>query len=454
MIPMTTRQIALIVSGTLIDATGDEVVTSVCSDSRDVIGGSLFVAIAGERVDGHDFSLQVFAAGASSILATRPVGGPAIIVNDPVAALGRLAAYALTHLDATVVAVTGSSGKTSTKDLISQVVDPPVVAPIGSFNTDVGLPLTVLRADEHTRVLVVEMGMRGLGHIRTLTQIAPPDIAVVTNVGTAHLELLGSQAGIAQAKGEIVESLTTDGIAVLNADDPFVMGMSARTSGRIVTYGLSDDSDVQAQSIVLDDLARPSFVLRHGTDYGWVTMSMHGAHQVPNALAAAAVGFSLGLDMETVTRRLAAAEPRSKWRMEVTECSDGLVVINDAYNANPESMRAGLEALAAMGDGRGTWAVLGEMREIGPTSAAEHAAMGAFCEQLGITHIVAVGEGARPIAEAAAGGSSEVLWVPDPASALEHVGRHVRPGDAVLIKASRSIGLDVIAAGLLEGRSA
>jgi len=298
------------------------------------------------------------------------------------------------------------------------------------------------------------MGMRGLGHIRTLTQIAPPDISVVTNVGTAHLELLGTQAGIAQAKGEIVEALTADGLAILNADDPYVAGMSARTVARVVTYGLVDEADVQAQSIVLDDLARPSFVLRHGTDYGWVTMSLHGAHQVPNALAAAAVGFSMGLDMETVTRRLAAAEPQSKWRMEVVERSDGVVVINDAYNANPESMRAGLAALAAMGEGRGTWAVLGEMREIGPTSPAEHAAMGALAQELGIDHIVVVGDGARPIAEAAAGGSSEVLWLADPASALDHLMRHVHAGDAVLIKASRSIGLDVIAAGLLEGRSA
>jgi UDP-N-acetylmuramoyl-tripeptide--D-alanyl-D-alanine ligase len=453
MIPVTTRQIALAVGGTLLDATGDEVVTSVCSDSRDAIAGSMFVAIAGERVDGHDFAQQVFAAGASAILAARPVGGPAVIVADPVGALGRLAAHALTGLDATVVAVTGSSGKTSTKDLIAQVVEPPVVAPIGSFNTDVGLPLTVLRADENTRVLVLEMGMRGLGHIRTLTQIAPPDISVVTNVGTAHLELLGSQAGIAQAKGEIVEALTADGLAILNADDPYVASMSARTVARVMTYGLTDDTDVQAQSIILDELARPSFVLRHGTEFGWVAMSLHGAHQVPNALAAAAVGFSMGLDMETVTRRLAEAEPRSKWRMEVSKRSDGLVVINDAYNANPESMRAGLAALASMGKGRGTWAVLGEMREIGPTSAAEHAAIGALGQQFGIVQIVAVGEGARPLAEGAKGGPSEVLWLPDPASALDHVGRHVHPGDAVLIKASRSIGLDIIAIGLLEGRS-
>ena len=454
MIPMTTGQIALAVGGTLVEATGDEMVTSVCSDSRDAIAGSMFVAIAGERVDGHEFAQQVFAAGASAILAARPVGGPAVVVADPVAALGRLAAHALTGLDVTVVAVTGSSGKTSTKDLIAQVVDPPVVAPIGSFNTDVGLPLTVLRADEHTRVLVLEMGMRGHGHIRTLTQIAPPNISVVTNVGTAHLELLGSQAGIAQAKGEIVEALTADGLAILNADDPYVASMSARTVARVMTYGLTDDTDVQAQSIVLDELARPSFVLRHGSKYGWATMSLHGVHQVLNALAAAAVGFSMGLDMETVTRRLAEAEPRSKWRMEVSERSDGVVVINDAYNANPESMRAGLEALAAMGDGRETWAVLGEMREIGPTTAAEHAAIGARTQELGIDHIVAVGEGARSLAEGANGGPSEVLWLPDPASALDHVARHVHPGDAVLIKASRSIGLDVIAAGLLEGRSA
>ena len=454
MIPMTTGQIAVAVGGTLCDATGDEVVTSVCSDSRDATVGSMFVAIAGERADGHDFSTQVFAAGASAVLAARPVGGPAVVVGDPVAALGRLATFALTTLDVTVVAVTGSSGKTSTKDLIAQVVEPPVVAPIGSLNTDVGLPLTVLRANEHTRVLVVEMGMRGLGHIRTLTKIAPPDISVVTNVGTAHLELLGSQAGIAQAKGEIVEALTADGLAILNADDPHVAGMSVRTVARVATYGLTEEADVQAQSIVLDGLARPSFVLRHGTDYGWVTLSLHGAHQVPNALAAAAVGFSMGLDMETVTRRLAAAEPQSKWRMEVVERPDGVVVINDAYNANPESMRAGVEALAAMGEGRDTWAVLGEMREIGPTSASEHAAMGALAQELGIDHIVVVGEGARPIAEAAAGGSSEVLWLADPASALDHLMRHVHAGDAVLIKASRSIGLDVIAAGLLEGRIA
>ena len=453
MIALSLEQVARACGGVLVGGDPAAPVLGVVADSRDAHPGALFVAISGERVDGHDFAAAAVGAGAVAVLGARALAVPTIVVDDPVTALGRLATHTLARLpEMTVVAITGSSGKTSTKDLIAQVVDPPVVSPMGSYNTEVGLPLTVLRVDESTRVLVLEMGMRGLGHIRTLCRIARPDISVVTNVGTAHLELLGTRENIALAKGEIVEELDPEGIAILNADDPRVAAMARRTRGRVVTYGTGSDADIRAEGVVLDEQARPGFTLSHGSRSAWVSLPMHGVHMVSNALAAAAVGLVTGVDLHDVTRRLAQAVPRSRWRMEVSERSDGTVIVNDAYNANPESMRAGLEALAAMAGGRTTWAVLGEMKEIGPQSGSEHEAIGAYAQRLGIARIIAVGAGAEAIAIGArAAGHTEAIAVDSVDEALAELAAGVRPGDVVLVKASRSVGLEAVAARLLEG---
>lgn len=464
MIALTAGDIAVAVAGRLSALDPATVVTDACIDSRSVPAGALFVAIRGDRVDGHDFAAEVIAAGAAAVLSARPLDNPAgealpcIVVEDPVAALGALAAHVRrTRLDCSVVAITGSSGKTSTKDLVAAVLATmgPTVSAVGSFNTEVGLPLTILSADEDTEYLVLEMGMRGEGHISYLVDIAAPDVGVVINVGSAHLGMLGSREAIARAKGELVRGMAPDGIAVLNGDDPLVRGMADSTAARVVFFGEGPDSDVRATDIRVDDLARPSFTLTDARtgDAQPVSLQFSGEHYVPNALAAAAVALSLGASVEQVADALRAAEPASRWRMEVSVAPGGFTVVNDAYNANPESMRAALKTLAAMAAGRRTWAVLGEMRELGDETVAEHDAIGRLAVRLDISRLVCVGEGTRVMH---LGASNEGSWgeesvhVPDVDAAIALLTEQVRPDDVVLVKASRSIGLERVAEALLS----
>jgi UDP-N-acetylmuramoyl-tripeptide--D-alanyl-D-alanine ligase len=430
----------------------------VVADSRQVQPGSLFVAVRGERVDGHAYGPQAAAAGAVLALGERRVEGlPTVLVDATVPALGRLATSVLRRLpDAYVVGLTGSSGKTTTKDLLAALLGElgPTVAPPGSYNTEVGLPLTVLTADEATRFVVLEMGARGVGHVRTLTGIAPPRTGVVLNVGSAHLGEFGSVDAVAQAKGELVEALPADGLAVLNADDPRVLAMGARTSARVVTVGRSADADLRAVD-ESSEAGRPSFRLVAPQGTADVRLRLVGAHQVSNALAAAAVALDRGLPLERVARVLSTAEPVSRWRMEVVERPDGVTLVNDAYNANPESTAAALRTVAAMATGRRSWAVLGEMLELGEASSAQHAAVGRLAAELGVDHLVVVGAGARAVADGALdddGWTGTVLQVDDVDSATEVVREGVRPGDVVLVKASRSVGLDRVATALAGER--
>ncbi len=463
MTPLTLAAIAQVVGGVEggTDAPDRVLVTGGASaDSRSVPVGGLFVAVVGERVDGHDYVQDALAAGAAASLAQHAVPGPHVVVADPVSALGRLARHQVDELvtgGLVVVGVTGSSGKTSTKDLLAAVLEPlgPTVAPRGSFNTEVGVPVTALEADASTRHLVVEMGARGTGHIDYLCGITPPRIGVVLNVGAAHAGEFGSKEATARAKGELVAALPADGVAVLNVDDPLVAAMAGLTGARVVRVGVAADADVRAEGIVLDALGRPSFELHSGRrEPVRVTLPLHGGHHVGNALAAAAVALELGASLPDVARALAGATPRSRWRMEVTTRADGVTVVNDAYNANPDSTAAALAALAAMGPGRRSWAVLGEMLELGAASAAEHEAAGRLAVRSGAQRVVAVGEGARPVhtgalAEGAVEGEGSIA-VPDVGSALAVLRAQVGPGDVVLVKASRSSGLESLAEALLE----
>jgi UDP-N-acetylmuramoyl-tripeptide--D-alanyl-D-alanine ligase len=458
-IAMTAQEVAAVVGGTLHDIPdpGLLVTAEASADSRELRPGGLFVCVLGERVDGHDFVDQALANGAVLVLASRPVGRPAVVVDDVVEALGRLATHVLGRLpDVTVVAVTGSSGKTSTKDLIAQVaaVVGPTVAAAGSFNTEIGLPVTVLRIDHGTRVLVLEMGARGLGHIAYLCTIAQPDIGVVLNVGSAHVGEFGSVEAIATAKGELVEALRPDGLAVLDIDDPVVAAMAARSRAPVVTVGRSPSADILANDVVMRAGGRPSFTLVTPEASAPVRLSLVGGHQVSNALAAAAVGRALGLDASRVAEVLSAAVPVSRWRMEVADRSDGVTVINDAYNANPESVRAALVALVDVAGERRSWAVLGEMRELGDGHADEHESVGRLVTTLGVDRLVVVGEGARPMLRGAGlGGSSRgaAVLVADADAAVDLLHREVSPGDVVLVKASRAVGLERVAAALLDG---
>lgn len=460
MIPMDVASVAAAVGGTLTDCPDPSVpVTGVAADSRRVVPGDLYVAIMGERADGHDFAPAAHAAGAVATLGSRPAGTPTIVVDDPVDAFGRLATHVLSQLpEARVVAVTGSSGKTTTKDLIAGLLEDigPTIATAGSLNTEVGLPLTIMRATTHTRFFVLEMGARGIGHVATLCDIARPDVAVVLNVGTAHVGEFGGRDAIAAAKGEVVEALSADGVAVLNADDPLVAPMAHRSGGRSITFGAGPAADVRAVDLRLDDMARPQFTLHTPVGDAPVQMAMVGEHMAANACAAAAVGLQFGMAPGRIAELLSAATPRSQWRMEVHKSPSGVTIVNDSYNANPESMRAALRSLVAMASGGRTIAVLGEMRELGADSIAAHDEIGRLAVRLDVSRTIAVGPGARPLYLGAAqegSWSDEAVWVPDVDAAIALVRELVRPGDVVLVKASRSIGLEAVAEALVEDRA-
>ncbi|SNR33749.1 UDP-N-acetylmuramoyl-tripeptide--D-alanyl-D-alanine ligase [Blastococcus mobilis] len=458
MIPLSLAEVAELSGGVLTRPDGARVTGKVTLDSRTVAPGDLFVAVAGERVDGHDFLAAAAAAGAVAALSTRPDDAlPTVVVEDPVAALGRLAAGVHARLAAgglRTLGITGSSGKTSTKDLLGQVLAAagPTVSPPGSYNNDIGLPLTVLDADEDTRFLVLEMGSRGPGHIARLCRIARPQVGVVLNVGSAHLGEFGSPEGIATAKGELVEALPEDGTAVLNADDPRVLGMAPRTDAAVLTTGRGTDADVRATAVTLDDSARPRFTLVVAGEEHPVALQVVGEHQVANALSAAGAALAVGMPPAEIAAALSAAAPRSRWRMEVDRRADGVTVVNDAYNANPESMRAALAALAGL-PGERRIAVLGGMGELGADAPAEHERLGRDAVAAGVDLIVAVGADAVGIAEGAAAAGrragEESVHVPDRAAARELLSEVLRPGDVVLVKASRSYGLELLAADLL-----
>ena len=423
-------------------------------DSRDVEPGDLFVCVAGDSLDGHDFVEQALGRGAVLSVAARPVAGPHVVVDDVVEALATLAGAVLARRPAvSVVGITGSSGKTSTKDLLAQVLEAagPTVSPPGSFNNDLGLPLTVLRTTDDTRYLVLEMGARGVGHIARLCVTAPPSVGVVLNVGAAHLGEFGDRATTALAKGELVEALGAEGTAVLNADDPYVAPMAARTAATVLTFGRSPHADVRAEDVVLDRGGRASFTLVAPDGRAKVALQVVGAHQVANALAAAAAATALGVPPATVARTLSDARARSPWRMEVVESAAGVTVVNDAYNANPESVAAALDALAVLGADRRTWAVLGEMRELGAEADQAHREVGRRAVEAGVDRLVVVGDRAAGIAAgalAAGADPEDVLTAADAAAAADLLGRSVNAGDVVLVKASRAVGLEVVADGL------
>jgi UDP-N-acetylmuramoyl-tripeptide--D-alanyl-D-alanine ligase len=461
-IPLSLEEIASITSGRMHgidDAAAATLVVDgpVVTDSREAGPGGLYIARIGEQLDGHQFVAGARDLGAVAAMTTRPVEDlPCVVVDDIQAGLAALArAVVDRHEDLTVIGITGSSGKTSTKDLLASVLSQaaPTVAPVGSLNSEVGVPLTVFRVTPDTRFLVVEMGARGIGHIEYLTTIAPPRIGVELNVGTAHVGEFGSREAIAVAKAELVAALPEEGLAVLNADDAAVRAMAASTRARTVLVGTAPDAQVRAEDVTLDARGRPSFTLVTGGSGAQtrtpVTLPLHGEHHVGNALAVVAVALECGLDLQLTVRALAGATAASRWRMEVTERPDGVTVVNDAYNANPDSMRAALKALVAMGrteDGapRRTWAVLGSMLELGDDSTAEHDAIGRLAVRLNIAQLVVVGESARPMATGAQHEGSwgdEAVWVPDADAAYDLLADKLRPGDVVLFKSSRDAGL-------------
>ncbi|GHH74123.1 UDP-N-acetylmuramoyl-tripeptide--D-alanyl-D-alanine ligase [Promicromonospora soli] len=468
MIELTAAQVAAATGGRL-HADPDVTVTgAVTIDSRDAGPGTLFVALPGERVDGHDFAARAVEAGAALVLAARELDGlPTVVVDDPRAALGELARHVLATVRNTstgaeapkVVAVTGSVGKTTTKDLLGQLLTPEaghesaIIVPKGSFNNEIGLPLTVLRVTAATRYLVLEMGADRIGNIAYLTRIAPPDVGVVLAVGVAHVGHFGSVEAIAKTKAEMVSGVVDGGSVVLNADDLRVAAMASQVAPgtTVQTFGTIPSADVRAEDISVDGAGRASFALRvaragqDGEQRADVALQLVGPHHVSNALAAATVALRLGVPVADVAKRLSSAKALSPHRMAVTERPDGVTVIDDAYNANPDSMKAALRALAVMsGRTRRSVAVLGAMLELGDGSRAAHDEIGRLVVRLNIKQLIVVGDEAYHIHEGAmqeGSWGSESIFVPDLDAARAMLDESLEPGDVVLVKSSLGAGL-------------
>ncbi|GAA3618018.1 UDP-N-acetylmuramoyl-tripeptide--D-alanyl-D-alanine ligase [Marihabitans asiaticum] len=453
MIALTLAELAEITAGEL---HGDaEVILDgpVVTDAREAETGSLYIARVGEHADGHAYVDQAAERGAAAALTTRAVDGlPCVVVEDTQAAFVALSRALLERVEGLhVIGITGSSGKTSTKDLLGSVLaaDGETIAPQGSYNSEVGVPLTVCRVTESTRHLVVEMGARGGGHVEYLTRIAPPQVGIVLNVGHAHVGEFGSLDAVATAKSELVRALPPDGLAVLNADDPRVRAMAQVAPCPVLLVGESADADVRASAVTLDEGGRPTFAVHAPFGTAQVTLPLVGRHHVGNALAALAAAHAAGMPLESIARAMATAHPTSRWRMEVTERPDGVRVVNDAYNANPDSMAAALRAMVTMNSRRGAddrpgrcVAVLGAMLELGPESPTLHREVGELAGELGIDIVLSVGDEARSIAEGArSAGVAQVDEVGDVDAAHRALSGLLRSGDVVLLKSSRDAGL-------------
>jgi UDP-N-acetylmuramoyl-tripeptide--D-alanyl-D-alanine ligase len=354
-----------------------------------------------------------------------------------------------------VIGITGSSGKTSTKDMIGQVLSHAATthAPAGSLNNELGLPLTLLSAPLDVKYLVAEMGMRGLGHITYLCELAQPTIGVVTNVGRAHIGEVGSIEGIANAKSELVRAIQPSGVVVLNADDERVMAMRELTKATVFTYGFASTADVRAENLNLSAYGNYNFDLVYRGERIPASIPMLGEHNVLNALAASAVGIAVGMEVADIARALATIKQMSKWRMEVHQIPGNVTIINDAYNANPESMTAALQTLTAIPATGKTFSILGKMHELGKDSDAIHFQVAKLASDLGVTHVLAVGDQAQayglpalaPNSKDTDSKTQKSVWLPDFDSACDYIVKEVNSGDILLFKASRAEQFEVLA---------
>jgi UDP-N-acetylmuramoyl-tripeptide--D-alanyl-D-alanine ligase len=452
-IPLTLADIAAATGGTLDQADpGTQVTASLLFDSRDVAPGGLFACLPGRTADGHDFAERAVADGAVAVLATRPVGAPAVLVPDVPTAMADTAREVASRYAGTVIGITGSAGKTTTKDLLSGVLSlaGPTVATPRSFNNEIGFPVTVTQVTAETQYLVLEMGARGRGHIQALCEIAPPTIAAVLGIGSAHAGEFGSREATAEAKAEIVRGLPPHGVAVLNADDPLVAPMAGQTRARAMFFG-TGEADVRAEDVHVGQDGRPRFTLHHGDDRAQVRLAVHGRHNVTNALAAATVALAAGVPFTRVVEGLSRTELTSGGRMEVLTRTDGVTVINDAFNASPESVLAALEAMQDIAAGRRMIAVLGEMAELGDEAAAWHDRVGQAVAKTGVAHLVLVGgEQADALGTLARTVGTDVHTAPAGQPLAPFVGQLLEPGDVVLVKGANALGLEAVALELIK----
>jgi UDP-N-acetylmuramoyl-tripeptide--D-alanyl-D-alanine ligase len=453
-IALTLAEIADALGGRIVRGDPSQIVEgSVETDSRLVSPGSVFFALPGEVTDGALFAAAAAEAGAKLIVAEREVDAAAdlIVVTDGLGALAALARFVVARVRALgglrVVAITGSNGKTTTKNLLRAVLsaEGATVAPEGSFNNQVGAPISMLRVDEATRFLIVEMGANHIGEIARLISIVTPDIGVVLKVGLAHAGEFGGIDAVQRAKAEMVTELPPDAVALLNGDDPRVDEMAGMTRARVVRFGLGDGNDLRADDVQASASGTTFAYLADGERHP-VSVRILGEHHVANALAALGAARELGVPADRAIAAIEAVPRAERWRMEVLEPGDGVTVINDAYNASPDSTAAALKTLAQItrgGSGRSI-AVLGEMAELGEYAQEEHDRIGRLVVRLNISQLVVIGERARHI-HAAAGleGSwdGESVFVADADAAYDLLRGELRAGDVVLVKSSKSAGL-------------
>ncbi len=434
-------------------------VRGVCTDTRAPSAGALFVALKGERFDGHDFVAEAFRQGAAAAMVSRRVAapGPLILVPDTLAALGAIAAHHRRGIGAKVIAVTGSIGKTTTKEMVWAILSQGwrAARTPGNYNNEIGVPLALLELDASHQAAAIELAMRGRGQIAYLAQMARPVVGVVTNVGVSHLELLGSREAIAEAKAELVEALPEDGTAVLNADDDYFGFLKARSKARVVSFGRGADATVRAEKARVAEDGGVRFVLAGPWGEQELCLRSAGRHQALNAAAAAAAAMAAGAKPGWVAAGLAAFEV-ADMRGQIIRAPAGFTVINDTYNAAPDSMRVALELLADL-PGKRKWAVLGDMKELGPLGAEWHREVGELAATLGLAGLITVGELGRQIAAGARPrlAEGEVIEAADNEAAAAAVADKVRPGDVVLVKGSRVMAMEEVVKVLLaaEGGS-
>lgn len=465
MIPLTLEEISVAINAASLNLDSNLKVTGkVVIDSRKVSQGDLFVAINGENVDGHDFCHEAIKKGAIAVISSKElVGIPTLLVKEgnaasknvdqpTVIALGKLASYLLMKLpNIFKIAVTGSSGKTTTKDLLFDLGNliGPTVAPVGSYNNEIGMPQTILECDEKTKVLILEMGAREVGNIKKLCQIAKPDTSILLNIGSAHIEIFGSRELILKTKSEIIECLNAEDVAVLNHEDETFS--KQKTKAKVVSFGLSG-ADVSAKNVVLNDKAQASYELEFEGKVSQVNLKIVGAHQVSNSLAAAAVFLKKGLDIDLVAKTLSNSVAKSKWRMQVEVNSKNITVINDSYNANPESMKAAIRTLKQVGADKKTFIIVGEMLELGSDSKQMHEEVADLIQKLDVKKTLVVGNGAKIISDYLSSNAykGRLEFCVDIDSAISKTKEMVEINDVVLVKASRAIGLERVANALMN----
>lgn len=465
MIPLTLEEISVAINAASLNVDSNLKVTGkVVIDSRKVSQGDLFVAINGENVDGHDFCHEAIKKGAIAVISSKElVGIPTLLVKEgnaasknvdqpTVIALGKLASYLLMKLpNIFKIAVTGSSGKTTTKDLLFDLGNliGPTVAPVGSYNNEIGMPQTILECDEKTKVLILEMGAREVGNIKKLCQIAKPDTSILLNIGSAHIEIFGSRELILKTKSEIIECLNAEDVAVLNHEDETFS--KQKTKAKVVSFGLSG-ADVSAKNVVLNDKAQASYELEFEGKVSQVNLKIVGAHQVSNSLAAAAVFLKKGLDIDLVAKTLSNSVAKSKWRMQVEVNRKNITVINDSYNANPESMKAAIRTLKQVGADKKTFIIVGEMLELGSDSKQMHEEVADLIQKLDVKKTLVVGNGAKIISDYLSSNAykGRLEFCVDIDSAISKTKEMVEINDVVLVKASRAIGLERVANALMN----